>query len=569
MKKIDAHEMKLRKYLQISEGTLHIPFSQRPYEWEKDQVKRLFNDLTGLYDLEEEIHMLNFFTISSEGEDKIFDGQQRTITILLLVLIFIKKIEKFNMSEAGLQFQEKYLVEKDHSTVPPSEERKIVFSDKEIDSLFYEIISNRNKSEYEFQDYDNPSQKSIVRNYNLLNNLLTEFIEERNMKYGDILKLFNTILDNTILIVIRTATDNLARAMFETLNNTGKKLESFYVLKNDLVISLTEEKVQDNWRQIESNLEGYDPSHFLLAFSTILSGRHTKQKALSKIYDSYDRDSNESMQKLLMSLVLASKNYLYIKNPSQLKNPKEKEQVIQYKRLSQQIEIFEVTQHVPLILAMFMKNRSLIEINKTLSHILNLIIRRFYFNEERANVIESDIAELARRTFNDNLKLTTIIENIKKMSIDDEDLELAIKRKEIDSWQSKKRFKFILKEIYNLFDLNNEVQIKDSLDEIEYEHILPQRPKSNSKWLEKFNDDNKRKRYTGKVGNGTLLVKRWNIKATNKDFDLKKDDYLKSHVPENKKIAEKKDWGMDEIDNRTKDLSAKIIEYLDFIISSN
>lgn len=45
MKKIDTDEINLSDYLLINKGTLLIPFSQRPYEWGDNQVRRLFYDL--------------------------------------------------------------------------------------------------------------------------------------------------------------------------------------------------------------------------------------------------------------------------------------------------------------------------------------------------------------------------------------------------------------------------------------------------------------------------------------------------------------------------------------------
>lgn len=49
MRKIESDDRTLESYLSIDSdiGVLTIPFSQRPYEWERPQVKRLFNDLVG------------------------------------------------------------------------------------------------------------------------------------------------------------------------------------------------------------------------------------------------------------------------------------------------------------------------------------------------------------------------------------------------------------------------------------------------------------------------------------------------------------------------------------------
>lgn len=41
---IDPKSETLSTYLKIDNGQLKIPFSQRPYEWERAEVERLFDD---------------------------------------------------------------------------------------------------------------------------------------------------------------------------------------------------------------------------------------------------------------------------------------------------------------------------------------------------------------------------------------------------------------------------------------------------------------------------------------------------------------------------------------------
>lgn len=49
MKLLEADTKKLEYLLNLSYGTLYIPFSQRPYEWKYEQVLRLFNDFYSIY----------------------------------------------------------------------------------------------------------------------------------------------------------------------------------------------------------------------------------------------------------------------------------------------------------------------------------------------------------------------------------------------------------------------------------------------------------------------------------------------------------------------------------------
>lgn len=563
MKQIDANEMSLEKYLLITEGTFVIPFSQRPYEWGKDQVRRLFNDLVGLHELDDEIHMLNFFTLSGEENDvKIFDGQQRTITILLLLSVFIKKLDELKQEDAAGQYQELFILEKNFRTSPPSEVKKLKFVDRDIDEFFNELVKRKNTITYDEKDYNNATMKNLIRNYNLLKEELDSYIVRKNIDSTEILNLLIEILKKSSLIVIKTSTDELARAMFETLNNTGKKLENFYVLKNDLVIALSESEVRDKWTHIESNLENYDPSHFLLCFATIKTGKSTKQNTLSKLYKKYEKTSTKEMEKLLNEMMDASDKYLQIRNPSQLEDTENKKTERKYKELTNQIKIFEVKQHYPLLLALFQKDESLDNINNILKLILNLVIRNFYFNEERANTIEKRIAELAKNVYINNYTIDETREEIIKMTRDDAELEAAILKKEVSTKASEKRLKFILRETFNAIDLKKELEIKKNLESIQYEHILPRNPNKESHWLKNFKVEEERMKYVKKVGNATLLLDKLNNSIGNGDFDKKKKKYEESTIPENKSIAKKSSWDKQSIDNRTKKLSEKIIKYL-------
>lgn len=48
---IHAYTKNLDSYLKIETGNIYtIPFSQRKYEWRKQEVSRLFKDLTSLYE---------------------------------------------------------------------------------------------------------------------------------------------------------------------------------------------------------------------------------------------------------------------------------------------------------------------------------------------------------------------------------------------------------------------------------------------------------------------------------------------------------------------------------------
>ncbi len=84
--------------------------------------------------------MLNFFTLSGEGEDtKLFDGQQRTVSSLLFVSSFIRKLDELNKKDAAEQLYKGYLVNSDFLTDPPIKTTKLKFENSEVNEFFLQI----------------------------------------------------------------------------------------------------------------------------------------------------------------------------------------------------------------------------------------------------------------------------------------------------------------------------------------------------------------------------------------------------------------------------------------------
>lgn len=125
---INPQSETLSTYLKIDNGQLKIPFSQRPYEWEKGEVERLFDDVTSLF-LTKNYHMLNFLTLSSENsnEVRIYDGQQRTITSILILAVFTHKLQELGLQEEASYATRNYLQEDNPLNRKEPVKRKLKF----------------------------------------------------------------------------------------------------------------------------------------------------------------------------------------------------------------------------------------------------------------------------------------------------------------------------------------------------------------------------------------------------------------------------------------------------------
>lgn len=93
------------------------------------------------------------------------------------------------------------------------------------------------------------------------------------------------------------------------------------------------------------------------------------------------------------------------------------------------------------------------------------------------------------------------------------------------------------------------------------EHILPQKPRQESDWLN-WNKLDEIEDYVNSIGNLVLLSKGKNSSAKNFNFDIKKDKYLSprvSNYPRSVEILTVKEWSRDVIDSRTADVIKRIV----------
>ena len=58
------------------------------------------------------------------------------------------------------------------------------------------------------------------------------------------------------------------------------------------------------------------------------------------------------------------------------------------------------------------------------------------------------------------------------------------------------------------------------------EHVLPQSPSADSQWMNWFPDEDERSRWTHRLANLVLLSRRKNARASNFEFDRKKEEYF-------------------------------------------
>ncbi|MED2037287.1 DUF262 domain-containing HNH endonuclease family protein [Bacillus wiedmannii] len=553
---LKAREESLNGYLALVNGKLNIPYTQRPYEWNKTQITRLFNDILAVYEKRQNQHILNFITIYKDDDGlNIYDGQQRTVSLLIIICALVNKLKKLGKSEAAQKITSEYICKEDWRGAD-SIEYKVNFQSHDTNEFFREYIvnGNMNMSDLELTDYE----KHLKENYDIIVQLIGAY--KADITSHEIIKIVQSLTDNFFVIVLETQNEEVANQMFETLNNTGKKLADFYVLKNNCVKLIGEEATSSYWNEIESNTDGLNKSKFLMQFVSIYNGKTSEKNA----YNSLEKNKNISTKilalKTLQEMKKASLCYLELSEPKQ-KRLGNKEELKHFEDLVEALKIFKAEQYRPIIMAMELRDYDLEEINTILFAALKIQIRNICIFQEKANTLEKFYPELANNIYSskEKMSISIIQETINKKMKSNLEITDRLKNRIFKSTIENQQIRYLLREIYS-HQNKNEVKISSSVHDVTLEHILPKNPETHSQWLKTFPNDEERVKYTYQLGNLTLILGRKNGSASNNDFDIKKEIYQESTIIQNKDLGKHKTWTQNEIITRTQNLTDLLLE---------
>ena len=555
---LKAEDLNLNSYLNLANGKFLIPYTQRPYEWNSSQVRRLFYDLVAVHENKKEQHILNFITLyeDEDGFQNIYDGQQRTVTLLLIVCAIIHKIEELGNPELAKQIKEEYIQKKDWRS-QSNNNTKVIFGKNETNQFFHEYIIKNNNSNPDFNITDN--EKHLKSNFDYIKQLLDEYIQEYNLDINDVRSLLENMTDKMYVIVLHTPNEEIANQMFETLNNTGKKLADFYVLKNTCVKVTSEEETAKYWDNIEANTDLLDKSTFLTQFVSVFNGKTSTKQAFSVLENNNYFKSKESVLKLLYNLEKVSKFYLEIQEPEQRRRrgSEIKKDLDKYVNLVLTLKQFKATQYMPVILAMNLKNYSIMEINSVLESILSVQLRNIFVSQDKANTIEAFYPNLAKDINQEKPEIEVIINKLQDKMKSDEIVKFELKSRKITR-NEHPRIRYILRKIYD-FENSSEIKVNSDTQYVNLEHILPQTPKPDSKWRETFNEEDIND-YIYNIGNLTLILGKKNASLGNKEFAEKRIELQKSGIKQNKDIAENESWTRKEIEERAEKLAETFVQ---------
>lgn len=197
--------------INLLDKLFEIPLYQRLYEWKKEQIETLLDDMKKAFDESKENYFIGNITTSKKGDKFVLiDGQQRLTTLWFV---------EFYLASKDSKSWQNFIVQGDDLRI------SMPIRDDEENALT-ELAKNINGKE-------NLAQS--LQGYGVYKNIIDAFkcIESWfvNGKDIDLANFAKYIYENVCFVFVTLAQNTDLNRFFVRMNNRGKQLEKHEILK--------------------------------------------------------------------------------------------------------------------------------------------------------------------------------------------------------------------------------------------------------------------------------------------------------------------------------------------------
>ena len=231
-----------------------IPDYQRPYSWEEEHIKQLFDDLYEFYQRKtDESYFLGSIVVikkDHQPQADVVDGQQRLTSLTILFATLANSLNgKYKDSIAKYLQQPEDLAE----SIPAQPRLILRKRDKDFFKKYIqELEVNKIEALTIEHDCKNDAQKNIVKNALVL----LKSIPEKLKNEEEVFDFFKFLIQKCCLVVVSTPNQKSAFRIFSVMNNRGLDLLPTDILKADLIgkIQNNQNEYTQKWEDLEQEL---------------------------------------------------------------------------------------------------------------------------------------------------------------------------------------------------------------------------------------------------------------------------------------------------------------------------
>ncbi len=551
----DAQDKKISKILKTDYQYI-IPRYQRKYVWTEKNWKDLYEDIMFIYLAIDENDSINHFFgsfVFQEDEDnkklKIIDGQQRTITIFIMLACLANVFKKME-NEGNHKGLKQYLF----SRYDNGNEYLILNCDEIIlgdilnNSIEYtdEILENKISS----IKPNNENEKNILDCVKFFLFKFDNIIYEKENALQKAEKLRDIILGlNVVEIIVNNEEEGYS--VFESLNARGIDLEDHELLKNYIfryyIPQREVDKAKADWNNLLQTLTFKQTSEIVKFLEVYSTHKYTKpsKKGLSTYQIIKENSDKKNVKILVDDLLLKAQYYRFINIPNEYEDDEIKEILSFF--ISRRHQQFR-----PLFLSLFSKHKENVltkrELINTLKFLQNFFFIFTVICQNRPNKTEKIVYNFSKRIENEYSK--DLIQEMKNKF-----LELF---PNFDTFQNYFINIGYSKKNKNFYSNNQKREIRYILTKIE-DHLQSDELRVNNFSIEHIKPDSVSEDICAKIGNLLPLKEKINNQANILSLPQKIEIYKKSDLRMVNNFIEryenKKEWTNDLIESRGKYLA--------------
>lgn len=543
------------EFINNANRTFVIPVYQRNYSWNVKNCDKLFEDAVDAYRNGKDHYFGNvvYYSIDADMANAYFrlaliDGQQRVTSIMLLIAA-IRDSEKDNNVRKSIS--DNYLLNR-----TGDEKERVKLKQVQTDRKVYEDIING----VDIADDDRSS--NVYKNYKEF----CKLVRQSDLSTSDLLNMLRRLIIVAVdLQLSNNSSSESPQIIFESINATGQPLSVVDLLRNYLLLGISERSQEDYydryWLPIERNTSLYikgnaSTQDFVNRYLEMYLTDSVKRGEEYEVFKKNMDNMFESCGDVLEDMYKFSKYYRVIKCPTD--NSLSKELV------SALCDINELRSDGVVSLLMWLFDQqelSNTELDHNFSDVVNSIrvLESWLFRARVAGTVSSGaISHIP-------VRLLRLLKDGEVGELFEERIRYILSNYETgDIWPSDEVFAsaFMEYDFYNNYKnyVMRKLEHYMSNDRVNFvpdtiEHILPQ--KLTEYWKNVLGPDyaTLHAHYLNTIGNLAPLNKGENSAAQNDTFTAKREFYKKSSWILTRDVAECSDWGVTEIENRARALS--------------
>lgn len=574
---IQATEDTIKTVLSRGEYRFRVPEYQRQYAWQESQWDDMWSDLMGVMD-DDSSHFLGSIVVVKEDRRfdeldilEIVDGQQRLVTVSLLLCLIRERFGQANQNDRDLE-------------IDPSARAERI----DAQYLYKEDEQMERHPNLTLSTFDNDEYKEILSG-RIPDNEHSQLVEAAKFFAEKISKLSleeveqarTRLVNSMTLVTIECNSEESAFKLFESLNDRGLDLTAVDLMKNHLFSVATQadndelnyEQVKKDWEDIiriikpELTKPGRFFRHYMMAaeepeISEAISS-YMLYDRFCEVIDDDIHDSEMTVQEYIADMKSKASLYVDIVNADTDEFTSRANQTIN--RYLEHLNTLGSTQERTLLLRLFSELTNANDLIRGLDTIESFVFRWRVTNQTTGTGVDEIHASLCSTAFDYPDVIKELQQKLRAEAPSDSEVRVAITT---NDFPRNTRTRYILSKIeMNSYNTDRSMVVDPAT--VEIEHIAPRKAfdaEKYSAWME-YLDCGKEtfEEYCNQIGNLTLLNERMNARAQNNPFAQKKREYEGSEFGMTKEIAEEyDDWSTEEIEKRTKLLANKAPNIWDF-----